>query len=295
MGASSTIRGVLAAALLLVIMIGAVLLGRQLRARTTASAASESASLHRGEVIYQVQCAKCHGVEGRGDAEGAARLNPPPRDFASRPWKTEPTSERIREVIAQGIPGTAMPAAPSLTGQDLDSVVRHVLQLANKQPYLVQESADHKLMRAANFLAVRSPEPAPLLELVDAGGRQHQLQAQQGKLVLINFWGTNCEHCLKKLPQLSELRDKYRDRGLVVWNICADVESASEAQAIVDRIAPGAVTFVDESGLANHRFEVQALPTVWLIASDGKAIARSQGVQDWTSPAMQALVEHWLP
>jgi mono/diheme cytochrome c family protein len=278
---------------LVVMLVAAVFVGRQLRARTSAKAESV-AGLGRGEILFQTQCAKCHGPDGHGDAEAIARLNPPPRDFSSRPWKTEPTAAKIREVIAAGIPGTAMPSSSSLSEADLQALVEHVLQLASQPRAVPQQSPADERLRAARFLPVHSSERTPELQVVDAHGERHQLHALPGRLILLNFWGTNCEHCLKKLPQLAELHQKYRDQGFVVWNICADLESAEEAQAIVDRVAPGSVTMVDESGLANHRFEVHALPTVWLVGSDGRAIARSQGVQDWMSPAMQAVVEDWL-
>src|SRR5438045_5737496 len=54
---------------------------------TAASAAP--VALSRSALLYHVHCAKCHGPDGRGDAESQARLRPPPRDFAERPWRFE--------------------------------------------------------------------------------------------------------------------------------------------------------------------------------------------------------------
>jgi len=282
------------------LLITAVFLGRQLRARTSAHVipgGPRATLASRGEVVFQIHCAKCHGPEGHGDAEGATKLKPPPRDFASRPWKFAPTKEKIREVTMHGIPGTAMPSATgALSAIDLDAVVEHVFQLAQRQPVVAQQrTPEQQLLTAAGFTAVVAQQLAPQLEVIDAAGLKHRLQDQQGQLVLINFWGTNCEHCLRRLPQLKLLHEKYRDQGLAVWNVCADVESATEAQEILDRLAPGIQTFVDETGLANGRFEVQVLPTVWLIDSRRNVVARSQGVQDWNRPEMQAVIEHWLP
>src|SRR5689334_13540195 len=60
----------------------------------------------RGALLFTLHSAKCHGDAGRGDAEGAEKLKPPPRDFASRPWRFEVTEASIQRVIDKGIPGT---------------------------------------------------------------------------------------------------------------------------------------------------------------------------------------------
>lgn len=41
----------------------------------------------------------------------------------------------------------------------------------------------------------------------------------KGKYVLLNFWATWCSPCLEEMPDLSEISEKYRDRGLVVLAI----------------------------------------------------------------------------
>ncbi|QDU30113.1 Thiol-disulfide oxidoreductase ResA [Anatilimnocola aggregata] len=287
--------------LLCALLAAAVFAGRQLRARSLpsaqAAAGQHTTTVSRGEIVFQIHCAKCHGPDGRGDGEGAAKLKPPPRDFAVRPWRFEPTKDKIREVTLHGIAGTAMPSAKgAIEGVDLEAVVDHVFLLATRQPPIVQQvTPEAHLLQTAGFYPANGQQPAPQLEVVDAAGVKRTLSEQKGKLVLLNFWGTNCEHCLKKLPQLNQLDEEFRKQGLVVWNVCADVESAAEAQELVGRVAPGVQTSVDESGLANGRFEVQALPTVWLIDSTGNVIGRSQGVQDWTRPEMKAVIKHYLP
>jgi thiol-disulfide isomerase/thioredoxin len=41
------------------------------------------------------------------------------------------------------------------------------------------------------------------------------LAAMQGKLVLIDFWATWCEPCVRTLPLLDDLQRRYPDRWLV--------------------------------------------------------------------------------
>lgn len=71
-----------------------------------------------GKALYDRHCAGCHGEKGEGDGPAARLLSPPPRDFTTGlyKWKTSgpehdlPRDEDIAAIIANGAPGTAMPA-----------------------------------------------------------------------------------------------------------------------------------------------------------------------------------------
>jgi cytochrome c oxidase cbb3-type subunit I/II len=55
--------------------------------------------------LYTISCARCHGPQGRGDGIGAGALAPRPTDFG----QVRPNLAYAEEVLARGVPGTAMP------------------------------------------------------------------------------------------------------------------------------------------------------------------------------------------
>lgn len=70
----------------------------------------------RGKATYDKWCASCHGDTGAGDGAGAAYMLPRPRDFTKAVYQIRttasgelPTDDDLRQVIANGMPGTAMP------------------------------------------------------------------------------------------------------------------------------------------------------------------------------------------
>lgn len=243
-----------------------------------------------GTLLFQVHCASCHGAEGKGDGFAAAALNPPPRDFASRPWRFEPTTAAIRRVTLDGIPQTAMPGfAKSLSAEDVEALVAHVQRLAGNAP----GGGEPNGLRAAGFTDLRRAPPPPLT-LIDADDNSFDLATSRGRLLVLHFWGTSCIHCVKEIPALVELERMHGDK-LQVIHICADGEDAKAAQEYLSGVAPGVRTYVDADGLGLARFEVHALPTVWLIAADGKAIARASGAKDWRSPTLTDVIRRNLP
>jgi mono/diheme cytochrome c family protein len=84
------------------------------------------AGLAYGGVVFRVRCAACHGTEGRGDGPAAAELSRPPADFSRK----QPGAERVRAVLLNGVPGTAMTAMQqNLSESDREALVLFVRSL----------------------------------------------------------------------------------------------------------------------------------------------------------------------
>jgi thiol-disulfide isomerase/thioredoxin len=243
----------------------------------------------RGAILFALHCAKCHGDVGRGDAEGAEKLKPPPRDFASRPWRFEVTASSIQRVIDKGIPGTSMPAfGATLLEADVNALTRHVLSLAGSS-----NVASDDPYRAAGFHGV-TPRPAPTLELEGIAGQKLALADLKGKVVLLNFWGVSCDHCLARMPQLAKFQSQFSADDFVVINVCADEGDAAAAAEMLAKTESGLVTYVDPTGLANGKYEVSLMPTIWLIDRVGRQVAKAQGARDWSQPELRTLIEGLL-
>jgi mono/diheme cytochrome c family protein/peroxiredoxin len=301
---NALLRGFASACGLLAAFVIAIYFGHMLRLNATAPAAVTSApadhgvqsaasttGFSRGEIVYQLHCAKCHGPDGHGDPEAMAAQKPPPRDFVLRPWHFEPTSDSIRRVALEGIAGTAMPShRAALNDSDVDAVVEHVLRLATGDSMAAsQRSALQQALVDAGFVPEPAPGAAAELPLVDADGNCRSLADERGRIVLLQFWGTTCEHCLQTMPKLEALAEQWQSQGITVLSVCADAESAADAQQAVNQMSPETRVWTDESGLAIGRFDIHILPTVWLIDSAGRSLGVAHGMLDWESQSINRL------
>lgn len=109
---------------------------------------------------------------------------------------------------------------------------------------------------------------------------------QKGKVYLIDFWATWCVPCIAGMPHLSQLQEKYKNRGLEVIGITSNdpYGNTSEkiAEFVKDRepIMKYNIALVPQSskekltGIFVHPWMQRAgtmnLPTVFLIDKDGK-------------------------
>ena len=88
-------------------------------------AAAPAPQADGGQAIYETRCAVCHGSEGDGTGPGAEFLDPRPRDFRRGWYKIRTTASGqlatdadLFKVIANGMPGTTMPAWGDVLSED---------------------------------------------------------------------------------------------------------------------------------------------------------------------------------
>ncbi len=65
-------------------------------------------------------------------------------------------------------------------------------------------------------------QKAPDFTLKDLSGNTVSLKDYRGKIVLLDFWATWCVPCRKSIPELVELRKKYKSKELVIFGLSVD-------------------------------------------------------------------------
>lgn len=81
----------------------------------------------KGYEIYRTTCSVCHGDDGTGARWAGSSLKPAPRNFTTLDSRTSQTSERMRNAILAGRPGTAMTSfARQLSSEDVDAVIDYI-------------------------------------------------------------------------------------------------------------------------------------------------------------------------
>lgn len=135
---------------------------------------------------------------------------------------------------------------------------------------------------SVNALAAPTPKKQVAnFELMDNYGKKHKLSDYKGKVVVLNFWSTNCKYCVEELPELEEI---YKERGfnqkdIVILGItnpsskenphAADVSKEELAKFVLNKKVTYPILF-DMTADQFFNFQVRAFPTTAFINKKGE-------------------------
>jgi len=122
----------------------------------------------------------------------------------------------------------------------------------------------------------------PPLILKDSLNRELNIENMKGKLVLLNIWSAVCEPCRKEMPELVDIYNRYKDKGLVVIGISVDDDKQKWLKAIADDHQPWPqycelLVWMYTSMFT--KWSIGEIPYNFLIGTDGKLIDKQIPIQ----------------
>jgi thiol-disulfide isomerase/thioredoxin len=116
----------------------------------------------------------------------------------------------------------------------------------------------------------RVGKPAPPIVTVDPDGNPVDLKEHIGKdVIMLDFWASWCGPCIMAMPEVAEIAEKYKDRGLVFYavNVGEDPDTVKEfiAQSRLD-----IPVVMDFDGKIQSAYRADGLPHTIVIGKDGR-------------------------
>jgi DsbE subfamily thiol:disulfide oxidoreductase len=111
-------------------------------------------------------------------------------------------------------------------------------------------------------------EPAPALAGDTVQGGAVALADLQGRVVVVNFWATWCEPCRDEQPELVQLADDYRNRGVEFLGV-NERDDTAKARAWVKEFSVPYPSIVDQPGAWADDFGFFGLPDTYVIDRGG--------------------------
>jgi peroxiredoxin len=128
---------------------------------------------------------------------------------------------------------------------------------------------------------------APDFNLFDGSTTVH-LASYRGRVVLLNFWWSQCAPCVQEMPSLLELHHDRPDLAILAVSIDDDPETYSR---FLVRHHVDLITVRDPAQTAAKLYHTEGWPETYIIDRQGFIRRKVVGPQDWGSPEIRAYLK----
>lgn len=101
-------------------------------------------------------------------------------------------------------------------------------------------------------------------------------EALKGQVVYLDFWASWCGPCKASFPWMESMHRRYEEEGLKIIAVNLDQEPQQVKAFLKENSASFDIIYDPQGNLA-EAFNVEAMPTSYLISRSGKAIIKHSG------------------
>ena len=161
-------------------------------------------------------------------------------------------------------------------------------------------------IRSALFCATLALTPLQTLCAAETGSKapdcllisindtqRYNLQQFHGKVLYVDFWASWCPPCAKSFPFLNEMDRDFKDSGLQVIGVNMD-QAPDDAKAFLAKYPANFTVASDANEKCAKGFDVQAMPSSYLIDRNGVIRHIHLGFRDGEAKELRALAEQLL-
>ena len=131
-----------------------------------------------------------------------------------------------------------------------------------------------------NIVLHKNPLQVSQVKFKDFYLKDIELNKNDGKIKVLNFWATWCTPCKKEMPSLDSLSIKYSEISIFPINVDKPNQTKTKKFFQDLNIKNLSIYFDHKSRLANQ-FQLRGIPTTILLNKEGKEFARIIGEIDF--------------
>lgn len=127
---------------------------------------------------------------------------------------------------------------------------------------------------------------------LDGNGKKVSLSSLQGKVVFVNFWATWCPPCIKEMPSIQALKNKFAKKDVVFLMVDVDSQYA-KSKAFMDKKSYDLPVYTPGGNISEH-YLGNSVPTTLIFDKKGNLVQRIVGGVDYASPEVEKFMDQVL-
>ncbi|KAF0812444.1 Thiol-disulfide oxidoreductase ResA [Andreprevotia sp. IGB-42] len=142
-------------------------------------------------------------------------------------------------------------------------------------------------------LFIRHDRTAPGFSATTMDGKLLTSAELQGKVMLINFWATSCTGCVKEVPELIKLQNRFGKKDFETIGIALDYDDPAYINRFIGKFGINYAVIHDKDGQIAEKFgKISLAPTSFVIDKKGKIVRKIIGEVDMAE--MEKTIESLL-
>jgi cytochrome c biogenesis protein CcmG/thiol:disulfide interchange protein DsbE len=136
---------------------------------------------------------------------------------------------------------------------------------------------------------------APDYRAQSLNGDTVALSSFAGEVVVLNIWATWCRPCVVEMPALQRLHEQLGTDGLRIVAVSVDApegvigsfgEPGGSVRDFVEDLGLTFTVLHDPSGRIESLYQVNGLPTTFVIDREGRIQRKVLGAREWDEPPL---------
>jgi len=149
----------------------------------------------------------------------------------------------------------------------------------------------HVRIRAVALLILLSTSVLPRALAADEG--PEDVARARGEVVWLDFWASWCGPCRHSFPWMNAMQKKYGPFGLTIIAVNLD-SNREDAEHFLASIPAGFKVQFDPEGRLAERYDVEAMPSSYILSRTGKVVERHLGFKESKEMQYEASIREAL-
>ena len=143
-------------------------------------------------------------------------------------------------------------------------------------------------------LLIKDPKKVETFSAKDINDYEKIISSSEKKILLLNFWATWCAPCIKEIPELLELKKKFKNEVEIYFLSVDSNVKKTVPKFLKKNKLENLKVLNDEKLKISSKFGVKVMPTTVIINKKFEEVAQVKGYVDWSSSKYVDLIKKFL-